>query len=329
MKKSQLIKTLLILAAITFLAGGLCRLAQKNNMSLSEYEALHGTPVPTASGANLSDSHAHSSGISTDDTAPEGSVADGASSPNAENSVGNNTSSPNTSVDTDPLTGEASTLTGALLNGNSQADKRSLYAEGFYYEPISDALGRYMTGVSFPSDEDVAASNLVITLDELRYVHILHYDFEGNPREGELICNARIARDLTEIFYQLYVNKYQLESVLLIDEFDADDIASMEANNTSCFCYRDVTDSAILSEHAYGLAVDINPLYNPYVSYEKNGTETVSPAAASDYADRSKNFAYKIDENDLCYKLFTQYGFIWGGNWNNVKDYQHFQKSLP
>lgn len=310
MKKSQLIKTLMILAAITFLAGGLCRLVQKNNMSLSEYEALHGTPAPTFSGAtdeNSDSSLSQNSGALSDDS----------------------TVSQNTSADTDPLTGESSTLTGALLNGNSQADKRTLYAEGFYYEPISDALGRYMTGVSFPSSEDVATANLVITLDELRYVHILHYDFEGNPREGELVCNARIAQDLTEIFYQLYVNKYQLESVLLIDEFDADDTASMEANNSSCFCYRIVTDSAILSEHAYGLAIDINPLYNPYVSYEKDGIESVSPAAASDYADRSKNFAYKIDENDLCYKLFTRYGFIWGGNWNNVKDYQHFQKSLP
>ena len=321
MKKSQLIKTLLILAAITFLAGGLCRLAQKNNMSLSEYEALHGTAD--------NGSFAQGSGsASAEDASSSGSVTGDRHTPGTDGSLSGNASPQSASEDSDPLTDEASTLTGALLNANSQAE-RTLYADGFYYEPISNALERYITGVSFPSDDEVATANLVITPDELRYVHILHYDFEGNPREGELICNARIAQDLTEIFYQLYINKYQLESVLLIDEFDADDIASMEANNTSCFCYRSSTDSAILSEHAYGLAVDINPLYNPYVSYEKNGAESVSPVAASDYADRSKNFAYKIDENDLCYKLFTQYGFIWGGNWNNVKDYQHFQKNLP
>ena len=79
----------------------------------------------------------------------------------------------------------------------------------------------------------------------------------------------------------------------------------------------------------YGLAVDINPFYNPYVTYESDGTEKISPAAAECYADRSVGFAYKIDENDLCYKLFTQHGFTWGGNWNNSKDYQHFQKSMP
>ena len=85
--------------------------------------------------------------------------------------------------------------------------------------------------------------------------------------------------------------------------------------------------SSSISKHAYGLAIDINPLYNPYVKYEKDGTGTISPDTAASYADRSANFPYKIDENDLCYKLFIQHGFTWGGNWNNVKDYQHFQKA--
>ena len=204
-----------------------------------------------------------------------------------------------------------------------------------------------MTGVSYPAVEasvtaeeaftqpeeasvtaETASSNKdpAITLDELRYVHILHYNFDGEPAEGELVCNAAIAQDLIEIFYQLYRNEYQLESVLLIDEFDGDDIASMEANNTSCFNYRVVEGSAKLSRHAYGLAVDINPFYNPYIKYEKDGTETISPAAAAAYTDRSAGFSYKIDENDLCYKLFKEHGFTWGGNWNAVKDYQHFQK---
>ena len=101
----------------------------------------------------------------------------------------------------------------------------------------------------------------------------------------------------------------------------------MEADNTSCFNYRVVAGSDALSRHALGLAVDINPLYNPYVSYEEDGTQNISPASASAYADRSVHFPYKIDENDLCYKLFIQHGFTWGGHWNNVKDYQHFQKA--
>lgn len=219
-------------------------------------------------------------------------------------------------------------LTGASLNGYSQLAQRVLLEDGFYYEPLSTQLCRYITGVSYPASEgDEADSSPEITLEELRYVHILHYDFEGNPTEGELICNEFIAQDLVEIFYELYRNEYQLEKVLLIDEYDGDDNASMEDNNTSCFNYRPVEGSTNLSKHALGLAIDINPLYNPYITYTKNGEENILPASASAYANRSASFPYKIDENDLCYKLFIQHGFTWGGNWNNVKDYQHFQKS--
>ena len=200
-------------------------------------------------------------------------------------------------------------------------------ADGFYYEPVSDHLRRYMTGISFP--EITQGAETAITFEELRYVHILHYNFEGESTEGELICNAYIARDLTEIFYELYRNEYQLEKVLLIDEYDGDDETSMEDNNTSCFNYRPVSGSDSLSKHAYGLAVDINPLYNPYITYTTDGTQNISPVSALPYADRSAGFPYKIDEDDLCYKLFTKHGFTWGGNWNNVKDYQHFQKAIP
>lgn len=103
---------------------------------------------------------------------------------------------------------------------------------------------------------------------------------------------------------------------------------SMEDNNTSCFNYRVVDGTSSLSKHAYGMAIDINPLYNPYVTYPK-GKRRVSPAAGAVYADRNKDFPYKIDKNDLCYQLFTEHGFTWGGSWKTMKDYQHFQKSLP
>lgn len=224
--------------------------------------------------------------------------------------------------------GADSSLIGASLNGTSQLEQRVLLAEGFYYEPISDNLRRYMTGISFPVlDDGQEGDKPEITFEELMYVHILHYDFDGNSTEGELICNAAIASDLTEIFQELYRNEYRLEKVLLIEAYDGDDTASMEDNNTSCFNYRPVEGSGHLSKHAYGLAIDINPLYNPYITYAQDGTEEVSPPSALPYADRSARFPYKIDENDLCYKLFTSYGFTWGGNWNSVKDYQHFQKA--
>ena len=337
MNRSKIIQLLIILAAITVVASGLSRLAQSNSMSLSEYAGLEESQSRPLSGPaagvlfpdwpEAEQSHGVPSPSVTDaspDNAPS-QDRPGSSPDNADFSQ--NGISPTTDNGADE---SSSTLTGAFLNGTSQADQRVEYQEGFYYEPLSDRLCRYITGISYPaksSDENAAAP--AITLDQLRYVHILHYDFEGNSVEGELICNALIAQDLVEIFYELHRNEYMLEKVLLIDEYNADDTASMEDNNTSCFNYRVVEGTQTLSRHAYGLAVDINPLYNPYITYEKDGTEIVSPAAALDYADRSARFAYKIDDEDLCYKLFTSHGFTWGGNWNQSKDYQHFQKSLP
>ena len=128
-----------------------------------------------------------------------------------------------------------------------------------------------------------------------------------------------------EIFHELYENDYQIESIKLIDEFGADDNTSMEANNTSCFNYRPIGNGHKLSKHAQGLAIDINPLYNPQIKY-KNGATVIAPSGGEKYANRNADFPYKIDKDDLAYKLFKEHGFSWGGNWNSSKDYQHFEK---
>jgi hypothetical protein len=194
--------------------------------------------------------------------------------------------------------------------------------EYFYYEELSEDLQHYMTGISYPLND----TYIEIGYEDLRHVVVLHYNFEGEVTQGELICNQAIAQDLVEIFFELFRNEYQIEKIRLVDEYKADDVASMADNNTSCFNYRVIAGTEKLSRHALGMAVDINPLYNPYITYEKDGTENISPEEAAPYADRSSSFAYKIDEDDLAYKLFTAHGFTWGGFWNNSKDYQHFQK---
>ena len=214
--------------------------------------------------------------------------------------------------------------------------------DSFYYEELTDEVKARITGISYPITEEeadslaVPAVNLVsdpatlqISYDDLRYLKVLYYDFDGNIKEGELICNVFIAEDLKEIFYELYCNQYPIESIRLIDDYNGDDTASMEANNTSCFNYRVVDGTTSLSKHALGCAIDINPFYNPYVVFDKtgNGQDYISPKGSEIYADRSKDFAYKIDEQDLCYRLFKEHGFTWGGNWNSCKDYQHFQKT--
>ena len=104
-----------------------------------------------------------------------------------------------------------------------------------------------------------------------------------------------------------------------------DDSASMAANNTSAFNYRTIAGSTVLSQHARGLAVDVNPLCNPYITRSSDGTERISPAGAAPYADRTADFPMKITQDDLCCRLFLAHGFTWGGSWSNPKDYQHFE----
>lgn len=189
----------------------------------------------------------------------------------------------------------------------------------FAVEEISDALMERMQGRSF-------RQNPHIKRGDLRYVRALHYDAEGRIRIGEMVCNSAIAQDLVEIFRELYRARYPIGRMVLIDEYDADDERSMRANNSSCFCYRPIAGSSKLSLHAQGRAVDINTLYNPYVRRRADGTLFVQPATGRKYVDRTKSFPYKIEQGDLCHRLFTQHGFRWGGAWKRTKDYQHFEK---
>lgn len=197
------------------------------------------------------------------------------------------------------------------------AQKSAAQTDGFYATPISDSLFNYMSGKSYKTGCPVSRNDLC-------HVHVLHYDGNNNICKGEIVCNKLIATKLVDIFRSLYNAHYPIQCIRLVDEFDADDEKSMTANNTSCFNFRTVAGTKVLSLHAQGLAIDINPLYNPCVKTTK-GKISVEPAKGKDYADRKKSFPYKIDKNDLCYKLFIRHGFHWGGAWRSIKDYQHFE----
>lgn len=189
----------------------------------------------------------------------------------------------------------------------------------FSQVPLPDAVFARMQGRSYPSGCTVKRS-------ELRYVRVLHYDLEGRIHIGELVCNRLIADDLVSIFKQLYLHRYPIERMMLIDNYAASDEQSMRSNNTSCFCYRTVKGQRTLSRHAEGRAIDINPLYNPYVKVYRNGKRKIQPSNAARYLDRDADFPYKITKQSLVYRLFIQHGFKWGGAWRSLKDYQHFEK---
>ena len=167
---------------------------------------------------------------------------------------------------------------------------------------------------------------------ELRYLKVLHRNADGKPQRGEMVVNAAIADKILTIFMQLYEAGYRIERMVLIDNFNADDETSMRANNSSSFNFRFMTGSTTkISKHGLGLAIDINTLYNPYVKQKSDGTWHIEPATGEEYAfnrDNRTDIPYKIDHEDLAYKLFTAAGFEWGGDWTSLKDYQHFEIDL-
>jgi hypothetical protein len=167
--------------------------------------------------------------------------------------------------------------------------------------------------------------NPYIGRDDLRHIRALHWDYDDQIHVGEMIVNAQIADRVAHIFRQLFDAKYPIQRMLLPDVYDADDETQMRDNNSSCFCYRTIAGSTKLSKHARGLAIDINTLYNPYYRDLDNGTRFIQPATAEAYCDRTWDFPYKIDHEDLCFRLFTEAGFEWGGDWTTRKDFQHFE----
>ncbi|MCF0159504.1 MAG: M15 family metallopeptidase [Bacteroidaceae bacterium] len=171
-----------------------------------------------------------------------------------------------------------------------------------------------------------------VSVDDLRYIRLLHYNLEGQILKGEMVVSKDIANDVSEIFFRLYQSHYPIERIQLIDDFDAKDEESMRHNNSSAFCYRVISGTNRLSNHALGRAVDINPLYNPYFKVVTNaagdsiGYRSLEPENATPYVNRSADFPYKLVAGDWVVRLFKEKGFIWGGDWTTTKDYQHFEK---
>ena len=193
-------------------------------------------------------------------------------------------------------------------------------AEAFFtIQEISDELFEYIYGKSYKEDCTLPRS-------ELRYLTVLHRNAEGQAIVGEMMVNRSIADDILEILRELYDNSYPIERMLLIDRYNASDEASMNDNNSSAFNFRMIAHTAKPSKHGLGMAVDINPLYNPYHKIYPSGKEVIEPESGTAYLDRSKKFTYKIERGDLCWRLFIAHGFKWGGGWTSSKDYQHFEK---
>lgn len=173
-----------------------------------------------------------------------------------------------------------------------------------------------ITGVSWHEDAPVG-------LEDLSYLNLTYWDFDEQLQIGELIVHRKVAQEVVEIFQELYEAKYPIAKMRLIDEYYADDNLSMKDNNTSAFCYRVVEGTNVISTHSYGLAIDINPVQNPYIVGGK-----VLPIEGKEFLDRENVRKGMIVKGDPAYNAFKSRGWTWGGDWTRVKDYHHFQKDI-
>ena len=156
-------------------------------------------------------------------------------------------------------------------------------------------------------------------LRDLRLVHVTYLGFDARTHHGRLAMHRRWADEILVVFRRLFGSGFPIRRVRLVDRFGGDDRASMRHDNTSAFNCRYVAGTSTWSQHAYGRAVDINPVENPYV----DGTH-VSPRRARGYVDRTDVRPGMIVRGDVVVRTFRRIGWGWGGRWTSAKDYQHF-----
>ena len=187
--------------------------------------------------------------------------------------------------------------------------------EGFTFEvhPIGPAVRERMVGVSW-------RRGCPVPLRRLRHLRIAHHDFGGERRVGELVVHRAAVGAMRTVFRRLYRAEFPIRRMRLVDDYGADDHASIEADNTSAFNCRPVTGGRRWSEHAYGRAIDVNPIENPYVF--PNGT--TSHRRSRPYLDRSRRRPGMAYAGGPLVRAFRKAGWKWGGRWSGAKDFQHF-----
>jgi len=158
-----------------------------------------------------------------------------------------------------------------------------------------------------------------VALEELAYVTTTFVGFDGGHHTGELLVGAHQAEDIVSVFRTLFEARFPLEQMRIASPGDLDAPPTGDGNVTSAFVCRPVIGGTNWSEHAYGLAIDINPFHNPYVRGER-----VLPELAGAYLDRDRGLPGMITSGDVVTEAFAEIGWEWGGHWSSLKDYQHF-----
>ena len=182
-------------------------------------------------------------------------------------------------------------------------------------ERIDATQARRMTGVSW-------RPGCPVPLRDLRILTLTYRGFDGRAHSGRLVVHRDVAHDVVSAFRSLYVARFPIRRMTPVDAYGGSDFRSIEADNTSAFNCRFVDGTTRWSEHAYGRAIDIDPIENPYVS----GGRT-SHAASRRYLDRSRELPGMAVEGGALVRAFDRLGWSWGGRWSSAQDYQHFSAS--
>ena len=161
-----------------------------------------------------------------------------------------------------------------------------------------------------------------VPLDQLAYLNVSFIGFDGEFHTGELIVHATVAKDIVGVFEQLHAARFPIEQLRVTTQEELDAPPTGDGNGSGAFGCRPAVGSGSWSQHAFGLAIDINPFHNPYVK-----GELVIPELASAYLDRDRALPGMVFSGDVVFEAFADIGWSWGGNWNTLKDWMHFSKS--
>lgn len=160
--------------------------------------------------------------------------------------------------------------------------------------------------------------------DELAFLEVAHVTFDGGTARGELVVAAALATRAVELFRRLYQLGFPIRQMRLVDDYDADDDASMAADNSSAFNFRSIAGTNLLSQHALGRAIDINPVENPW-----RRPDRILPAAGEAFADRTRVRPGMIVRPGPVVAAFDELGWEWGGDWRHAFDDHHVVWSRP
>jgi hypothetical protein len=209
----------------------------------------------------------------------------------------------------------AAALVGCLTSGGASGARANQAPFAASIVRIDSTLARRMTGVSWHAGCPVA-------LRDLRLVRVAYLGYDDRRHTGEVVVRSDAAPGIVAVFRRLYAATFPIRRLELVDAYGGSDFRSIEADNTSAFNCRFVDGTSRWSEHAYGRAIDVNPLENPYVS----GGRT-SHHASVPYLRRTPCRRGMACSGNVLVRAFASIGWGWGGFWSGAKDYQHFSAS--